>query len=40
MRDYSSFFEDDLKYGSDESKRNKITRSTTIDKPFSGLEID
>ncbi|CAH0726594.1 unnamed protein product, partial [Brenthis ino] len=40
MRDYSSFFEDDLKYGSDESKRNKIPRSTTIDKTFRGLEID
>lgn len=36
MRDYSSFFEDDLKYGSDESKRIDLSQSSTVEK----LEID
>ncbi|XP_050361887.1 uncharacterized protein LOC126781108 [Nymphalis io] len=40
MRDYSSFFEDDLKYGSDESKRPGKSDPEVSNEPFSRLELD
>ncbi|XP_046961157.1 clavesin-2-like isoform X3 [Vanessa cardui] len=40
MRDYSSFFEDDLKYGSDESKRPGKSEPAVINDPFRRLELD
>ncbi|XP_047544420.1 clavesin-2-like [Vanessa atalanta] len=40
MRDNSSFFEDDLKYGSDESKRPEKSDPAVINDPFRGLELD
>nr|XP_026487468.1 clavesin-2-like [Vanessa tameamea] len=40
MSDYSSFFEDDLKYGSDESKRSKKPQPVAIEKNFRRLELD